>query len=142
MLDLARVADWPERLIETIDRHQAHAFAWGEWDCATLFAECVLAVTGTDPLDGLRPSWTWRSRAGALRAIKLAGFPDMVTLTASLFPEVPPLLARRGDLVFMEVASPVTSPAICTGSELHTRDIELGWVVVSMSLAKRAFRVG
>jgi cell wall-associated NlpC family hydrolase len=142
MLNLTRLPDWPEELIRTIDAHQNKPFEWGKWDCATLFVDCVRALTGTDPLEGIRPTWTWRTRAGALRAIKSAGFENMVELTQSLFPAVPPLLARRGDLVFMKEAGPITSPAICTGAEMHTRDLDLGWVIAPMEQATMAFRVG
>jgi hypothetical protein len=142
MLELTRLWDWPERLIATHDLHRAHDFDWCDFDCASLFAASVEAVTGVDPLAHLRPRWKWRSRGGALRAIRHAGFSDMVGITEALFPEIPPMLARRGDLVFGEVASPVASPAICMGAEMHTRDLDKGWVVMPMAHAKRAFKVG
>jgi hypothetical protein len=142
MLDLERIDNWPERLFAVLDEHRSHDFQWGKWDCATLMRDAVIATTGSDPFAGIWPSHGYRSRLGAIKAIRAAGYDGMVALTKSRFPSIHKVQAQRGDLVFGEVDSPVTSPAICVGAEMVTRDFELGWVVLPMSQATMAFRVG
>ena len=39
MRDVQRLDDWPERLHAVVLRHMQHGFAWGSYDCATLFAD-------------------------------------------------------------------------------------------------------
>jgi len=132
-----RLPDWPERLFDTIQRHQASPFAWGVCDCGTLFAESVVAVTGCDPREGS----TWTSRLGALRFLKTRSVPDMLTFVAERFDEIVPADARRGDVGFAVVRGSLTCPAIITGAEAVSRDDD-GWIVMPRALIVRAFKVG
>jgi len=137
-LNDGRLPDWPERLVATIERHRAAPFAWGAHDCATLFADCVEAVTGADPLAAYRP---WDGESAALRALARAGFGSMRDFVDAHFRAVPAVLARRGDLVLPAAAPALMCPAVVTGAEAVSRDLS-GWIVAPVAVMACAWRVG
>lgn len=138
MLTLTRAPDWPDALLATLERHRAADFAWGVTDCATLFRDCVLAVTGFDPLCEFE---RWESERDALRLISGAGFGSMRKFCDSRFPAMPVAFARRGDLVLPEGAPPLMCPAVVTGADAVSRDPS-GWVVAPLGVMAYAWRVG
>ena len=138
MLDLTRLPGWPERLLEVVDDHRRAPFVWGRYDCATLFAAAVHAVTGEDPLHPFRP---WSSERSAAARLVRAGFDDMLEFARAHFPEVPPAKARRGDVGFCKVRARLSCPAVVLGADSASRD-EKGWVVFSTTMLTSAFRVG
>jgi hypothetical protein len=80
---LARVAERPYR--------------WGRHDCLIHAANAVDAVTGRDYAEGQRGAY--RGANGAARRLMALGFDTPEALVDSLFPQKPPALAQRGDLV-------------------------------------------
>ncbi|WP_336800797.1 DUF6950 family protein [Kaistia sp. MMO-174] len=93
---LQRIPAWRTALHETIEAHRRLPFAWGEHDCALFAADCIRAMTGLDLAIGFRGSY--RSASGAQRALKRAGYHDLVALAAHFFNEVPPVMAGAGDV--------------------------------------------
>jgi len=138
MLELTRLDDWPERLMATIERHRMAAFEWGVYDCATLFADAVEAVTGVDPLSQYRP---WKSERSARMKMIRAGWKDMKAFARDHFPEIAPSMARRGDVGFAQQANALSCPAVIVGAHAVSRD-EKGWIVMPASVLTIAFRVG
>lgn len=138
MLDLTRVEGWPERLMRLVDRHRAAEFEWGVYDCATLFAGAVEAVTGMDPLEKYRP---WKSERSARMKMIKAGWKDMQAFCFDHFPEVSAVRARRGDVGFGKLAHSLSCPAVVVGAHAVSRDAN-GWIVLPTSLLTTAFRVG
>ena len=138
MLELTRLENWPERLLTTVERHRAAEFDWGVYDCATLFAEAVEAVTGTDPLQRFRP---WISERSARMKMIKGGWKDMKSFCRDHFTEIPPSMAGRGDLGFPAQTVNLTCPGIIVGAHAVSRD-EKGWIVVPTSLLTMAFKVG
>ncbi|PLX36990.1 MAG: hypothetical protein C0605_07945 [Hyphomicrobiales bacterium] len=132
-----RKPDWPSRMLDILDEHVERPFAWGVSDCGILFADAVVAQTGFDPLAGMRG---YRTKAGALRVLRRAGFASVAELVAARFEEIPLAQAGRGDLGLPEVADALTSPAVITGALAVSKD-ENGPVTLSRSLIKRAFKV-
>lgn len=134
-----RLPDWTDRLMHTVAAHQAHAFAWGSFDCATLFGDCVLAITGEDPLARFKP---WRSSTAAARALFQSGSPDVAAFVATILPGIAPASAKRGD--FGYAAGPrdrLQFPAVIVGAEALSRN-ETGFVVIPRGLIVDAFTVG
>jgi hypothetical protein len=138
MRTLMRRDGWPERLVATIERHRAEVFAWGSFDCATLFAECVAAVTGIDPLCDFE---RWTSERDALRVLSGSGFASMAAFCDHHFPAVPVSLARRGDLVLPAAAPPIMCPAVVIGAQAVSRDLS-GFVVAPVEAMTHAWKVG
>lgn len=133
-----RLDDWPERLAVTLARHRLCAFAWGSFDCATLFSDAVRAVTGMSPFDGLEP---WRSQRSALRVLVGAGATSVQDYLAQRLPAIPVSSLRRGDVGHAGSTEPLCCPAIVTGAEAVSRD-ERGWIVVPISALTVAYKVG
>lgn len=102
--------DWPERLMEVVDRHAAMPFAYGVSDCWTLAADAIEAMTGERPYAGVR----YASKAGAARALAKRGFATVEAALAAILPDVPAAMAGRGDVGVVETPD---GPAavVCTG---------------------------
>lgn len=126
-------------LRETVQRHVDQPFVPGVSDCATLFADAVLAMTGHDPIADGRDYGTLQD---ALRNIRRAGHKTMAELIAARFPAIHPSEAQRGDLGLL--ADPengaITSPLVILGSDAVTKSMA-GPVIVSRGLIVRAFAV-
>lgn len=104
---LVRRDDWEVRLAAVLDRYARTAFGWGTADCLTLPADCVLAMTGVDPLAPWRGRYAGRDQAVALLA-RLApeaaedarlGAVVAATLAAHGAPRILPAFASHGDVV-------------------------------------------
>lgn len=93
---MTRREDWPERLVEAIERHAALPFGWGSSDCFLLPMDCVRAMTDAEPWPEVRGQYA--SETGAAKQLRRRGFADMAEAFASAFPEIPPSLAGRGDI--------------------------------------------
>lgn len=115
-----------------------HPFEWGTADCATLFADWVLSVTGYDPLSDVRG---YKSAGEAIKALRQSGFRSCIDLVASRFVEIAPAHAHRGDLVFpVDAQNNLVSPAILDGVMAISKN-EHGAVLLPRSAIARAFAV-
>lgn len=126
-------------LREAVQRHLAQPFVPGVSDCATLFADAVLAMTGFDPIADGRDYATLQD---ALRNIRRAGHRTMADLVAARFREIHPSEAQRGDLGMLADAEigAITSPLVMLGADAATKSLA-GPVIVSRGLIVRAFAV-
>lgn len=112
-------------------------FEWGVSDCA-MFADVVRVMTGFDPIDGIRG---YSSELSAARNLRAAGYVTTFELVATLFPEIPPESAGRGDLGYpAEIPHPLMSPAVIDGAYAYSKGPD-GAVIMSRSLITRAFAV-
>ena len=147
MIVLKRRDDWPSRLLALIAERRERPFAWGRHDCALFACDAVDAMTGVDPARGLRGKY--RSALGARRVLKdFAG--AGITATARKIakvhgaPEVPILMAQRGDLAIVESEMPGGSRALSLGVVLG-EDVMVpgmnGMAAVPLSAARRAWRI-
>jgi hypothetical protein len=140
LVELHRVPDWVDALFATIACHEAQAFQRGKSDCWCMALDVARAITGIDPFADQRSYTTER---GALRMIKRFGVKNLGDGLATRLPEVPVMIARRGDIaVFDEVMAVgvVTGDMVLTKSPLiATSNGMVGRPLIS---AHRAFRVG
>lgn len=121
----------------TLELHLNRPFAWGDSDCSLCF-DAVEAMTGFDPIADIRG---YRSRLGALRKLHAAGFETVFDLVATVFPEIPPAHAQRGDLGYPEqVSDCLMSPAVIDGTNAYSKGPD-GPVVFPRSQIVRAFAV-
>jgi len=98
-----RVADWEARLASLVVEAQTRRFAWGVFDCCIFAADAVQAMTGKDPMDGLRGYTTWRQAILLVR--RLGGLPAAVKQALGE-PLSVPTLAQRGDVVLVNTKLP------------------------------------
>lgn len=118
--------------------HMRTPFEWGRSDCA-LYADVVWAMTGWDPIALYRGRY--RSAEGAMRMIAESGADSVLEFVARRFPEIPPALAQRGDLVFPAgIDHRLMSPAVVDGPLAFSKN-EDGPVIMSIASAGRAFAV-
>lgn len=137
----ARLPGWERSYVDVLTRHQAQPFAWGQSDCLIVAADLCKAMTGTDPMRGLR---RYGTEAGAMRVLIKAGFRTVEDALQATFPEVSKLLARRGDCGVLEQSvdgQPWLSTLIVMGDRAVGKG-PLGPVVVETSRLKRTFAIG
>lgn len=96
-----RVDNWPAKLNEAVEAHQAMPFAWGSSDCVCFASDCAKAITGVDFLAEFR-GYTTEDEALAL--IKReggleAGLDKALTCLKAERCALP--LLRRGDIVLL-----------------------------------------
>jgi hypothetical protein len=96
---MRRYPDWEARLAAYLEGLRDQTFAWGKLDCAIFAGGAVEAMTGFDPMRGLRG---YRSEAAAARVLKDRGKGTLVRTVNAMFERVPVGLAHRGDLVLVD----------------------------------------
>jgi len=103
---LTRLPTWRARFAAEMDRQRRKAFAWGRQDCALgLVTGAIEAITGVDLARGYRGKY--RGQAAALRILRNAGCATPGDFAATLLPEIPPALARVGDIGVIEAPGPL-----------------------------------
>lgn len=110
---------------------QGKTFRYGSHDCAMFAARWVLAQTGRDLMLGIR----YRSLREGLELLRAAGFESHIEAAASQLEEVPPLMARRGDIAAVERCL-----GIITGERVALLERD-GMATVPLTSATRAFRI-
>ncbi len=132
-----RVDDWSRLLREAVERHRALPFRWGVSDCGIMASDCVRAVTGFDPLRGIR----YVTKGGVIRAFREAGYASATDLVSASFAEIDPAHAMRGDLGLpADVPDDLMSPAIIMGDVAISKN-QVGPVVIPRSMIARAWAV-
>jgi len=136
MTEWKRHPDWQQRLTDYLRAHHARPFAWGRWDCALFVAGGVRAMTGRDPMRGLRGYRTLRE---GLRKAQAAGLEDHVAAVADRFPEIHPAFAGPGDIAVVP-GEPGLALGIVQGAQIYVVG-ERGLGLMLLTEARRAFRV-
>lgn len=108
----------------------------GEHDCAQFAAGAVAAMTGEDFSKG----WKYTSYAEGVAQLRKAGHIDHVAFTASLLPEIEPVMARVGDVAVVD-SEQGQALGVYQGAGIYVLH-EAGLGIVSRSKALRAFKVG
>lgn len=112
-------------------------FSWGQSDCSFVF-DVIREMTGFDAIAQMRG---YTNEAGAMKAVRKAGFSSVGAIVEANFQEIDPRLALRGDIGYpASVPHPLMSPAIISGPYAFSKE-PLGNVVVPRTLLARAWRV-
>ena len=133
---MTRLRDWQERLEALIASRIDAPFAWGFNDCCLFAADAVQAMTGYDPAADARG--TYADERGALNCIRMMGGLESIAETRSGGVEVPPQMARVGDVVLGFMGRECLG--ICGGAHWHAPGAA-GLASAPMSTASKAWRV-
>lgn len=110
-MTLQRLPDWPRRFVDFLEARAGAVFSWGANDCVLFSADCVVAVTGIDPLTHLRGRWA--DGHGAARALRQAGGLHAAVTSVLGAPLPTPALAQRADVLLIETEYQFL--AVCDG---------------------------
>lgn len=137
---MARLDDWEKRLAHAMRKHMREPQQYGSVDCLLICADAVEAVTGNDPIpEGLRGKY--KTATGALKLLKKHGFADIEEAWASLFADVTPAMAQRGDILIYDTPEgPAGMPLLTQGAFGKSPESAMP-VFLSPLQARRAFRV-
>lgn len=107
---IVRYSYWEECLSNYLDRIREQPFDWGSHDCALMASGAVKAMTGTDPGEAFRG--TYSTREGAAEVLRTLGAGTLLKTAISWFgPAKHPSQAMRGDLVMKDR----TTLGVCVG---------------------------
>lgn len=133
-----RLHDWRPRLTEYVIAARARAFRPGAFDCALFAAGAIEAMTGIDPAASWRGGYRTLEDGEAL--LRSQGYTDHVDAVAALLEEVPPALARAGDMAVVETDEGAAL-GVVQGAGIYVVTPAGGLGVVDRLRAVRAFRV-
>jgi hypothetical protein len=137
---LTRREDWPSRLAAALEAARDKPFVWGQHDCGLFAADCVLAMTDTDPAALYRGQYADEERARATM-LALAGGGLRAAWTRALGPAMNNVrMARRGDVALVEIGG-VEAAGIVVGSRVACTT-EGGLVMVPAHRIVAAWAVG
>jgi hypothetical protein len=120
-----------------IATHVRTPFAWGQSDCSFVF-DFIARATGFDAIADIRG---YASEAGALKALRRAGYASTLELIQAHFVEIEPTTARRGDIGYpADVPNVLMSPALLDVSMAYSKE-PCGAVVVARNIIARAWAV-
>lgn len=94
-----RKTDWESRLGVVVAKHQALPGEWGTSDCYVIPDDAVEALTGERMYPKAR---NYKTDAGAAKQLRKHGFENVAEAFEAKFPDVPPILAQRGDIGVIE----------------------------------------
>jgi hypothetical protein len=103
MLTLKRLPGWRTNMEANLIGIRKTPFEWGVHDCALFAATHVLAITGEDLSKPFVGQYT--TALGAMKALKIAGYDDLLQLCRDKFPEIHISLCRFGDIVIISSES-------------------------------------
>lgn len=110
MTTIVRYQNWEETLSLYIDRVAEDRFEWGKHDCVLFTASCIKAMTGHDPAEAMRG--TYSTARGAAEALRQHGAGTLLkTVKATLGEPISPHFAQRGDVVMQDART----AGICVG---------------------------
>ena len=137
MTDLRRARDWRKRLSDVIEERRRVPFT-EENNCALFMADCVAAMTGVDLAADYRGKF--KSLAEAIILLRKAGYADLCEFLTQHLDEIPPALARAGDVMAFPTEQTGWAGGIVNGERVTVMS-EAGLGTVSRDLAARAFRI-
>lgn len=133
-----RIESWETRLNDAIEAALHRPFRWGENDCCLFAAECIKVITGVDYGSAHRGHYDSAKDAVCLLD-ELGGLEEVARMTG--FPEVPPPMAQRGDLVVAtNDGREVLGIVDMTARQIAVPG-ESGLVFLPISMASKAWRV-
>ena len=134
-MQTTRIHEWQIALEALLKTRWSAPFTWGQQDCCLFAADCVLAVTGSDPAEDVRGAYS--TEAGAARLLRQHGGAAKLA-EERLGEEIAPLFMQVGDVALVHVAER-DMLAVCFGPHLLAPGPD-GLVYVPLDHALRAWR--
>lgn len=131
-----RQQTWDVDLMAFIESRRKTLFRWGVHDCTMFAADCALAMTSMDPARLYRGSYS--TQRGASRIIgRFGSLRGLVN--ANMGPEIPILMARRGDWVMIQQDGR-EALGVCIGAKIVAAGVN-GLVQLPLAEGITAWRV-
>lgn len=122
-----------------VERQRGIAFTFDAFNCGYFAGDLAKALIGRDPVAHLRDKF--KDEKGALKLFRKNGWANLGDAAASIFPEIPLAQAHTGDWVYFETGTDAFGAlgvVVAAQAVARSRD---GIGLVSLSIARRAFRV-
>lgn len=139
---MKRYEDWAARLDAYLRAQENREFDWGAFNCAFFAMDAVLVMTGVDHASEYRG--TFKTAAGAARALRKNGFENLKLLAVSKFGAPLPSCryAQRGDLIGFETPEGFILGIVdLSGIKFAAVTLNHGLVRINMAQARCAWRI-
>lgn len=114
-------------------------YEWGVNDCVTYTADALVAMTGTDYLEGIRGLWS--DEDSAMRLLETFGGLAKAVQDLTGFKRIEDLnFVQRGDVCLIRDLDGRPTLGVCCGSEVGAPGEE-GFVTVPMRHVRMAWRL-
>jgi len=138
---LKRRQDWEIRLHEFLAARRDQPFEWGKNDCALFVCDAIQAMTDIDCAPNFRDFY---SNSGAAKNL-IRQFGSLGALAQQLaekqgFPEVPVLMAQRGDVALADLDGQTLLVVSLDGRFAVGPGLR-GWVEVPIEKCSKAWRI-
>lgn len=141
-MSLVRVTDWQARFAGYLTAAQTRVFQWGSFDCALAVCDGINAITGTDLGAPYRGTYSSEGQALTIIGGSLGAFAAQIAL-ANGCPQVAAAMARRGDVVLINNATPTNALGQVDLSGRYAWCVAAtGMVRVPMRYWLQAWRIG
>lgn len=129
--------DWQDRLAAYVREVQTAGFRPGRHDCALFAAGAVKTMTGVD--FAAQFTGSYRTLKEGMTMLKELGFESHIDMAALTLEEIPPLMARPGDIAAVQGEIDI-SLGVVQGPYIYVLT-KAGLGPVPIITAQRAFRV-
>lgn len=136
-----RLPGWEAGFLSMVAHHEKLPLLWGRSDCLVVPADLCRAMTGVDPLNGMR---RYRTETGAARLLATRGCRDVEDALKLVFEPIAPALAWRGDCGIVEQERDGEIEKLCVVfiGELARAKTPFGSVHLKRSRVVRAYAIG
>lgn len=134
----AKKTGWEARLVNYVRSVSTRKFRPGALDCGLFAGGAIKAMTRSDPTKPFRGKY--RKIEDAMSIAASLGFADHVEYAASLYEEIPVLMAQRGDLAAVSDIDGNPALGIVQGENIYVMTLQ-GIALVRLVTANRAFRI-
>lgn len=137
-----RKQNWPMILTEKIEQFKTHPFVWGETDCLHFACRVASAMLDYDLYETAKASsFLYDTEEGAALMLEEHFNKDMGNVFSSLFDEVSPKLAQRGDVAICEFNGKEICGVIDSSGRSVACKSKDGILFLPISRVARAWRV-
>lgn len=135
-----RHPQWRTRLAAALLTAAARPFQWGGHDCCSgLAGPAIDAVIGIDLAAQFKGQYS--TAAGAIMALKSAGYDDVLAFMASHFEVSQSAFARVGDLAAIKSSETGWGMGVVLGARIAVLSPD-GYATVDLAQADHIYRVG
>ncbi len=134
---MRRFKDWEIRLEKYIQSKCETRFAWGTHDCVLATCGAIEAITGIDPAEDYRGTYSTEQEAGKRIPALTVGW----EFRKLGFKEIAPLAAQRGDAVSVDLPNGFALGFVGLDGRIYVTDEFCGWGKLRLSRGLSAWRV-
>lgn len=134
---MGRLADWPDRLAQHIEKWRNRKFRWGTSDCSMFVLQAEKAMCGESRFQDFVGSYS--SEKGSVEALSEIGEGSLEATVDARLQSIPIKMAKRGDVALIETQDG-DALSLVIGNQIAAMSKQ-GLVFMPLSAAKKVWSV-